>query len=80
MNAKDLELKLKSILAGSGYTLTSLVNELKGKNIITTVQNISNKLKRGSLNYLEVNDMLDAIGYDIEWIKRKWKSNNYQYI
>lgn len=71
MNAKDLELKLKSILAGSGYTLTSLVNELKGKNIITTVQNISNKLKRGSLNYLEVNDMLDAIGYDIEWIKRK---------
>lgn len=71
MNAKDFELKLKAILAGSGHTLTSLVKELKEQGISTTVQNVSNKIKRGSLNYLEVNDMLNAIGYDIEWIKRK---------
>ncbi len=71
MNAKDLELKLKATLAGSGHSLTSLVNELKEQGISTTVQNVSNKIKRGSLNYLEVNDMLNAIGYDIEWVKRK---------
>lgn len=70
MNAKDLELKLKATLAGTGHSLTSLVNELKEQGISTTVQNVSNKIKRGSLNYLEVNDMLNAIGYDIEWIKR----------
>ncbi|MCD7878329.1 MAG: DUF6471 domain-containing protein [Candidatus Gastranaerophilales bacterium] len=71
MDARELELQLKSILAGSGYTITSLVKQLNEKGIITTVQNVSNKLKRGSLNYLEVVDMLKAIGYDIEWVKRK---------
>ena len=70
MDARELELKLKSTLMSVGHTLTSLVNELNKKNISTTVQNVSNKLKRGSLNYLEVNDMLDAIGYEIEWKKR----------
>ena len=70
MDAKELELKLKATLAGSGYTLTSLVNQLKEQGISTTVQNVSNKIKRGSLNYLEVDEMLNAIGYDIEWIKK----------
>lgn len=71
MDAKEFELELKSTLAGSGHTLTSLVKQLKEQGISTTVQNVSNKIKRGSLNYLEVNDMLNAIGYDIEWVKRK---------
>ena len=71
MNAKELELQLKSVLAGTGHTLTSLVKELNSKGNSTTVQNVSNKLKRGSLNYLEVEEMLQAIGYDIEWVKRK---------
>lgn len=69
MNAKELELQLKSVLAGTGHTLTSLVKELNAKGNSTTVQNVSNKLKRGSLNYLEVEEMLQAIGYKIEWIK-----------
>lgn len=70
MNAKDLELQLKSTLAGCGYTLTALVKELNQNGNSTTVQNVSNKIKRGSLNYLEVVEMLNAIGYDIEWVKR----------
>ncbi len=70
MNAKELELQLKGVLAGSGYTITSLVKQLNEKGISTTVQNVSNKLKRGSLNYLEIVDMLDAIGYKIEWVKK----------
>lgn len=70
MDAKELELKLKSTLAGTGHTLTSLVNELKEQGVSTTVQNVSNKIKRGSLNYLEVNEMLNAIGYEIHWVKK----------
>ncbi len=69
MEAKDLELQLKGVLAGSGFTITSLVKQLNEKGISTSVQNVSNKLKRGSLNYLEVVDMLEAIGYKIEWKK-----------
>lgn len=71
MNAKDLELKLKATLAGKGYTLTALVKELNTKGNSTTVQNVSNKIKRGSLNYLEVDEILNAIGYNIEWVERK---------
>lgn len=71
MNAKELELKLKSTLAGEDYTLTALVKELNQNGNSTTVQNVSNKIKRGSLNYLEVEEILNAIGYDIEWVKKK---------
>ncbi len=71
MQAKDLELQLKGTLASSGYTLTSLVKQLNEKGSSTTIQNVSNKLKRGSINYLEMVDMLDAIGYEIEWVKKK---------
>lgn len=71
MNAKDLELQLKAVLAGNDYTLTKLVNKLNEQGNTTTIQNLSNKLKRGTINYLEIAEILNAIGYDIEWIKRK---------
>lgn len=71
MNAQQLTNELKSILAKHGYTLTSLVKRLNEKNIMTSVQNISNKLKRGSINYLEMVDILDSIGYKIEWIEKE---------
>ena len=70
MNAKELELKLKGVLASKGYTLTALVKELNTKGNTTTVQNISNKLKRGSLNYLEVAEILEAINLKIEWLEK----------
>lgn len=70
-NSSKIEIKLKSVLALKGHTLTSLVTKLKEKQILTSVQNISNKLKRGSINYLEMVDILDSIGYDIEWQERK---------
>lgn len=69
MNAKELELKLKGILASEGYTLTALVKQLNEKGNTTTIQNISNKLKRGSLNYLEVIEILEAVNYKVEWFK-----------
>ncbi len=70
MDAKDLELKLKSVLAGNDYTLTKLVRKLNEQGNTTTIQNLSNKLKRGTINYLEIEEILNAIGYSIEWIKK----------
>ena len=70
MEAKDLEKQLKLILLQEDHTLTSLVNALNEKGKTTTIQNISNKLKRGSLNYLEVVEILEAIDYKIEWVKK----------
>lgn len=71
MNAQDLTNELKSILAKKGYTLTALVNRLNEQGITTTLQNISNKLKRGSINYLEMVDILKAVDYEIEWKEKK---------
>ena len=70
MDAKDLEKQLKKTLLEEDHTLTSLVTALNEKGKTTTIQNISNKLKRGSLNYLEVVEILDAIDYKIEWVKK----------
>lgn len=38
---------------------------------IKSYKNLSNKLKRGTINYLEIAEILNAIGYDIEWERRK---------
>lgn len=62
---------LKAIIIKSGWTMTSVVEELnKRHNTDTSVQNFSSKMIRGTLKYSEVEEVLDIIGYDIEWIKR----------
>lgn len=35
----------------------------------TTVQNISNKLTRGTIKYSEVKEIAEIIGMEIEWKK-----------
>lgn len=67
-----LKEELKSIIIKSGWTMTQVVetlNKKHGKD--TTVQNFSSKLARGTLKYTEVEEVLDLIGYKIEWIQKK---------
>lgn len=62
---------LKAIIIKSGWTITSVVEELnKRHRTDTSVQNFSSKMIRGTLKYSEVEEVLDIIGYDISWIKR----------
>ena len=62
---------LKAIIIKSGWTMTSVVEELnKRHNTDTSVQNFSSKMIRGTLKYAEVEEVLDIVGYDIAWIKR----------
>lgn len=62
---------LKAIIIKSGWTMTSVVEELnKRHNTNTSVQNFSSKMIRGTLKYSEVEEVLDIIGYDIVWTKR----------
>ena len=35
------------------------------------VSNLSNKLQRESLRYKEAVQLADALGYDIQWVRRK---------
>ncbi|WP_289132830.1 LLM class flavin-dependent oxidoreductase [uncultured Bacteroides sp.] len=62
--------ELKALIIKSGYTMTQVVEELNKKyNRNTSVQNFSAKLKRESLKYTEVEEVLDIIGYSITWTK-----------
>ena len=48
-------------------------NEIKSYIVrtgMTSVPNLSGKLKRGSLRYGEAVELADALGYDIVWEKR----------
>lgn len=68
MSFKD---DLKAIIIKSGWSMTAVVREINNRNHTDfTVQNFSAKLTRGTLKYLEVVEVLDIIGYEIQWIKK----------
>ena len=67
MSLKD---DLKALIIKSGWTTTQVVDELnKRHDRETSVQNFSAKLKRESLKYTEVAEVLEIIGYEIAWNK-----------
>lgn len=68
----DIKNEIKSRLAAAGFTLTQVVekmNEGLDADKQTTVQNISNKLSRGTIKYSEVKEIAEIIGMEIEWNK-----------
>lgn len=62
--------EIKSIIAKNGFTLTEVVylmNQHRKPNEQTTVQNISNKLTRGTIKFSEVLEIASVIGLRISW-------------
>jgi hypothetical protein len=61
---------IKSLIVKSGLTMNEVVNRINDKyNRQDSVSNLSNKLTRGTLRYREAEEIAEAIGYRIEWIK-----------
>lgn len=56
---------LKKTLIDENKTLADLAKELN-----TQPQNLSNKLRRGSITYDYAQEIADHLGYDIKWNKR----------
>ncbi len=66
--------EIKGYISSSGWTITDIVekmNESLPAEKKTTVQNISNKLTRGTIKYSEVIEIADIIGMKIEWNKKE---------
>lgn len=66
--------EIKGYISSSGWTITDIVekmNESLPTEKKTTVQNISNKLTRGTIKYSEVIEIADIIGMKIEWNKKE---------
>lgn len=64
--------EIKAIIAQNGLTLTEVVNRMNQKRTLndqTTVQNISNKLTRGTIKFSEVLEIASVIGLKISWDK-----------
>ncbi len=64
--------EIKKLAIENGTTLTNLaknISEKKGKPY--SVQNLSSKLKKGTINYNELEIILDSLGYTFEISKKQ---------
>ncbi len=64
--------EIKSYIVRSGYTMQEVVEQLSEEHGWSdSVSNLSNKLQRESLRYVEAVQLADALGYDLVWEKRR---------
>ena len=63
--------EIKAKIIKSGWTMSGVVNELNKRHSRNdSLQNLSNKLSRGTLKYTEVLEIADIIGCTIEWVPK----------
>ncbi|MBY6761802.1 LLM class flavin-dependent oxidoreductase [Clostridium botulinum] len=68
----ELKDEIKAYIVSSGWSITDLNKELNNlNNTEYTVQNLSSKIRKGSLKYSEVLQIAEIIGYEIEWNRKK---------
>ena len=67
-----LKEEIKAYIVQTGWTITNLNDELNKLNgTESSVQNLSNKIRKGSLKYSEVLQIAEIIGYEIKWVKKE---------
>ena len=70
----NLRNEIKSYIVRSGYTMQEVVDRLsEDYGWSDSVSNLSNKLQRESLRYVEAVRLADVLGYDLVWQKRMEK-------
>ena len=62
---------VKSKIIEAGFTMSKVVEHLKESGDIRSLQNLSQKLSRGTLKYTEAERIADVLGYEIVWKKRE---------
>lgn len=64
--------EIKSYIVRQGMTMQEVVDLLRDEHGWSdSVSNLSNKLQRESLRYVEAVQLADALGYEIVWQRRK---------
>jgi hypothetical protein len=67
----NLRNEIKSYIVRQGMTMQEVVDLLRDEHGWSdSVSNLSNKLQRESLRYVEAVQLADALGYEIIWQKR----------
>lgn len=68
----NLRNEIRAYIVRRGMTMQETVDILSdGYGWSNSVSNLSNKLQRESLRYTEAVQLADALGYDIQWVRRK---------
>lgn len=68
----SLRNEIKSYIVRQGMTMQEVVDLLYEEyGWSDSVSNLSNKLQRESLRYIEAVQLAEALGYEIVWQKRK---------
>ena len=71
MNVRN---EIKAQIIRTGMTMQEVVDLLSDEyGWSDSVSNLSNKLQRESLRYVEAVQLADALGYDLVWQKRRDK-------
>ena len=64
--------EIKSYIVRQGMTMQKVVNLLQDEHGWSdSVSNLSNKLQRESLRYVEAVQLADVLGYEIVWQRKK---------
>jgi len=67
----DIKKEIKVLLVRENLSMRKLIDLMNEKNNTSdTVQNLSKKLTRGTIRFNEVEQIVDALGYNLE-IKKK---------
>lgn len=67
----SLKNDLKGIITKQGFTIKQVNDELNRRHGTDyTSQNFSNRLRKETFSYIEVVEILDVIGYRIEWVEK----------
>ena len=70
----DLKKELKSQMALKGITFTQVIEEMnnrRSKDNQTTIQNINNKITRGTIKYSDVLEILDILSLKVVWLPKE---------
>ena len=65
-NKIEFDYFIKEKLASQGVNVSKLA-EVIG----TSQQNLSQRIKKATLDYIEISQIADILGYKIEWIKKE---------
>lgn len=64
---EELRREVKGMIVAKGYTMDKLADELNARyGTKESKANLSNKLKRGSLRYIDMLRICDVLGYYID--------------
>ncbi len=70
-NKQTIKDEIKGYITMSGWHMGEVAKELCNNDSKVALQNLSNKLTKGTIKYSDVKKIANITGYEIQWIKVK---------